>query len=95
MLLPIKAILLNMLSLAASFGALAWIFQEGHLSGVLGFEPLGYTIVIVPVLMFCFMFGLSMDYEVIMLSRIREAWLETWRQPASGLNRVSRDRPGS
>jgi uncharacterized membrane protein YdfJ with MMPL/SSD domain len=76
-LLPIKATLLNMLSLAASFGALTWIFQQGHLSGVLGFEPLGYTIVIVPVLMFCFMFGLSMDYEVIMLSRIREAWLET------------------
>ncbi|MDQ3654459.1 MAG: MMPL family transporter, partial [Chloroflexota bacterium] len=76
-LLPIKAVLLNMLSLTASFGALVWIFQEGHLAGVLGFEPLGYTIVIVPVLMFCFMFGLSMDYEVIMLSRIREAWLET------------------
>jgi len=76
-LLPIKAILLNVLSLTASFGALVWIFQEGHLAGLLGFEPLGYTIVIVPVLMFCFMFGLSMDYEVIMLSRIREAWLET------------------
>jgi len=76
-LLPIKAVLLNMLSLTASFGTLVWIFQEGHLAGLLGFEPLGYTIVIVPVLMFCFMFGLSMDYEVIMLSRIREAWLET------------------
>jgi len=74
-LLPLKAIVLNLLSLTASFGALVWIFQEGHLSGLLGFEPLGYTIVIVPVLMFCFMFGLSMDYEVIMLSRIREAWL--------------------
>jgi RND superfamily putative drug exporter len=76
-LLPIKAILLNMLALAASFGALVWVFQEGHFAGLLGFEPLGYTVVIVPLLMFCFMFGLSMDYEVIMLSRIREAWLET------------------
>lgn len=76
-LLPVKAVLLNMLSLTASFGALIWIFQEGHLAGLLGFEPLGYTIVIVPVLMFCFMFGLSMDYEVIILSRIREAWLES------------------
>ncbi len=82
-LLPVKAVLLNMLSLTASFGALVWIFQEGHLASLLGFEPLGYTIVIVPVLMFCFMFGLSMDYEVIMLSRIREAWLET------GDNRVA------
>jgi RND superfamily putative drug exporter len=76
-LLPIKAILLNMLALAASFGALVWVFQEGHFAGLLGFEPLGYTVVIVPLLMFCFMFGLSMDYEVIMLSRIRESWLET------------------
>ncbi len=76
-LLPIKAILLNMLALAASFGSLVWVFQEGHFAGLLGFEPLGYTVVIVPLLMFCFMFGLSMDYEVIMLSRIREAWLET------------------
>ncbi|MBA3276109.1 MAG: MMPL family transporter [Chloroflexia bacterium] len=82
-LLPVKAVLLNMLSLTASFGALVWIFQEGHLAGILGFEPLGYTIVIVPILMFCFMFGLSMDYEVIMLSRIREAWLKT------GDNRVA------
>lgn len=73
-LLPVKAIILNLLSLSASFGALVWIFQEGHLSGVLDFEPTGYTVVIVPILMFCFMFGLSMDYEVIMLSRIKEAW---------------------
>ncbi len=82
-LLPVKAVLLNTLSLAASFGTLVWVFQHGHLSGVLGFEPLGYTIVIVPVLMFCFMFGLSMDYEVIMLSRIREAWLETGNNDAA------------
>lgn len=73
-LLPIKAILLNMLSLSASFGSLVWVFQQGHLHELLRFEPTGYTVVIVPILMFCFMFGLSMDYEVLMLSRIREAW---------------------
>jgi len=82
-LLPVKAILLNILSLSASFGALVWIFQEGHGHQWLRFEPTGYTVVIVPIVMFCFMFGLSMDYEVIMLSRIREAWLE------SGDNRSS------
>lgn len=76
-LLPLKAILLNLLSLTASFGALVWIFQEGHLANILDFEPMGYTVIIVPILMFCFMFGLSMDYEVIMLSRIREAWIRT------------------
>jgi len=76
-LLPVKAIVLNLLSLSASFGALVWIFQEGHLSGVLDFEATGYTVVILPILMFCFMFGLSMDYEVIMLSRIKEAWDST------------------
>ncbi|MGI8963682.1 MAG: MMPL family transporter, partial [Thermomicrobiales bacterium] len=92
-LLPIKAILLNLLSLSASFGALVWVFQQGNLSSILGFEPLGYTIVIVPVLMFCLMFGLSMDYEVIMLSRIREAWLETGdndRAIEMGLRRSAR-----
>lgn len=81
--LPIKALLLNSLSLAASFGVLVWVFQNGHLQGVLGYEPLGHIVVIVPLLMFCFMFGLSMDYEVIMLSRIRESWLE------AGDNRVA------
>lgn len=75
--LPLKAILLNLFSLSASFGALVWIFQEGHLSNVLGFEPAGYTVVLIPILMFCFLFGLSMDFEVIMLSRIQEAWEET------------------
>jgi len=74
-LLPVKAILLNVLSLSASFGSLVWVFQQGHLHGLLRFEPTGYTVVVVPILMFCFMFGLSMDYEVIMLSRIREAWV--------------------
>ena len=72
--LPLKAITLNLLSLTASFGALVWIFQDGNLAGILGFEPLGYTVLMVPVMMFCFMFGLSMDYEVLMLSRIKEEY---------------------
>ena len=75
--LPLKAIAMNLLSIGASFGALVWIFQDGHLSGVLRFEPTGTTVILVPILMFCFLFGLSMDFEVIMLSRIREAWQET------------------
>jgi RND superfamily putative drug exporter len=76
-LLPLKAILMNLLSLSASYGALVWVFQEGHLSGLLGFEPLGYTTATVPVMMFCFVFGLSMDYEVLMLTRIKEEYERT------------------
>ena len=74
--LPIKAVLLNMLSLTAAFGALVWIFQEGHL-GALGTTPTGTLVANVPVLMFCIAFGLSMDYEVFLISRIREYWLES------------------
>ncbi len=73
-LLPLKAILMNLLSITASYGALIWVFQQGHLSGLLGFEPLGYTPATVPLLMFCFVFGLSMDYEVLMLTRIKEEY---------------------
>lgn len=89
-LLPMKAIALNLASIGASFGALVWIFQEGHLSSVLRFEPQGTTVLLVPVLMFCFLFGLSMDYEVIMLGRIREQWLshgETNAAVNTGLER--------
>jgi RND superfamily putative drug exporter len=75
--LPTKAVLLNLLSIGASFGMLVWIFQEGHLHEWLGFEPLGYTILLVPIIMFSFLFGMSMDYEVVMLSRIKEAWDQT------------------
>ena len=71
-LVPIKAIILNMLSLTATFGAMVWIFQEGHLSGVLDFTPTGTMELTMPILMFCMAFGLSMDYEVFLLSRIKE-----------------------
>jgi RND superfamily putative drug exporter len=74
--LPLKALLLNVLSLTAAFGALVWIFQEGHL-GAFGTTPTGTLVANMPVLLFCIAFGLSMDYEVFLVSRIREFWLET------------------
>ncbi len=76
--LPLKALVLNVLSLSAAFGALVWVFQEGHL-GALGTTPTGTMEPTVPVLMFCVAFGLSMDYEVFLLARIREYWLESPR----------------
>ncbi|MGY1948539.1 MMPL family transporter [Nocardia asiatica] len=91
--LPIKALLLNTLSLAAAFGAMVWVFQEGHLSGLLGFTPVGYLVPTMPILMFCLAFGLSMDYEVFLLSRVREEWLATHdntRAVAVGLARTGR-----
>jgi len=75
--LPIKAVLMSLISISASFGALVWIFQQGHLSGPLGFEPSGAIGAWLPVIMFAILFGLSMDYEVLLLSRIRERYLAT------------------
>jgi RND superfamily putative drug exporter len=75
--IPIKAVVMTLLSLTASFGALVWIFQEGNLSGFLNFQPLGYTIAGNPVIMFAVLLGLSMDYEVLLLSRIQEAYRRT------------------
>lgn len=91
--LPLKAILMNALSIVASYGALVFIFQEGHFSNVLAFEPLGFVEASLPILMFCLLFGLSMDYEVFLLSRVREAYLETHDNTASvaiGLQRSGR-----
>jgi RND superfamily putative drug exporter len=90
---PVKAIVMNVLSLGASFGALVWVFQEGHLSGVLGFDSPGMVDITIPVLIFVFAFGLSMDYEVFLLSRIKEAWDQTGdndRAVALGLQRTGR-----
>lgn len=72
LIVPIKAVVMNVLSLSASFGALAWIFQEGHLAGVLGFDSVGALDLWMPILILIFAFGLSMDYEVFLLSRIKE-----------------------
>ena len=75
--IPLKAVVLNTLSILASFGALVWVFQQGNLSGLLDFEPLGITEATTPIVLFAVLFGLSMDYEIFLLSRIREAYQET------------------
>ena len=75
-LLPIKAVVVNFLSISASYGALVWVFQEGHLSGPLDFTP-GPINTTTPIIMFCILFGLSMDYEVMLLSRIKEEYEKT------------------
>ncbi len=72
--MPVKALILNMLSLSATFGAMVWIFQDGHLNA-LGTTSTGTLVANMPVLLFCIAFGLSMDYEVFLVSRIREFWL--------------------
>ena len=90
---PVKAIVMNVLSLGATFGALVWVFQDGHLAGVLGFDAPGSLDLVMPVIVFVFAFGLSMDYEVFLLSRIREVWEETGDNDlavAQGLQRSGR-----
>jgi putative drug exporter of the RND superfamily len=92
-LVPLKALLLNLLSLTATFGAMVWIFQDGNLSGLLGFTPTGMLDATTPILMFCIAFGLSMDYEVFLLSRIKEDYDRTGDNTASvaaGLARTGR-----
>ena len=91
-LLPIKAVVVNFLSISASYGALVWVFQEGHLSGLLNFTP-GPINTTTPIIMFCILFGLSMDYEVMLLSRIREEYGRTGDNRSSvafGIERTSR-----
>jgi putative drug exporter of the RND superfamily len=73
-LIPLKAVVVNILSLTASFGAMVFVFQDGNLSGLLNFTPLGFVDATLPILMFCTIFGVSMDYEVFLLSRIREVY---------------------
>ena len=82
--LPLKALVLSVFSLTAAFGAMVWIFQDGHL-GALGTTSTGTLVANIPVLLFCIAFGLSMDYEVFLVSRIREFWL------ASGRTRADND----
>jgi putative drug exporter of the RND superfamily len=90
---PIKALILNVLSLSATFGALVWIFQDGNLSGVLDFTATGTLPASIPLLLFCIAFGLSMDYEVFLLSRIKEEHDRTGDNTTSvavGLERTGR-----
>jgi putative drug exporter of the RND superfamily len=91
--LPLKAIVMNTLSLLASYGALVWVFQDGHLERALRFDSLGYVEASLPIIMFCILFGLSMDYEVFLLSRVREEWERTGNNTESvaiGLQRSGR-----
>ncbi|WP_251916123.1 MMPL family transporter [Nocardia pulmonis] len=91
-LLPIKALLMNLLSLTAALGAMVWIFQDGHLGG-LGTVATGHTNATMPPLLLCIAYGLSMDYEIFVLSRMREEWLATGdnrRAVALGLARTGR-----
>jgi RND superfamily putative drug exporter len=88
--IPIKAVIMTLLSITASFGALVWIFQEGNLHELLNFQPLGYTIAGNPIIMFSVIFGLSMDYEVLLLSRIQEAYRRTGDNTASVAEGLSR-----
>jgi uncharacterized membrane protein YdfJ with MMPL/SSD domain len=86
--LPFEAVLMNVLSLTAAFGALVWVFQEGHLGG-LGTAATGTLGVQLPVLLFCIAFGLSMDYEVFLIARIREYWLASGRTSADNSESVA------
>jgi RND superfamily putative drug exporter len=92
-LIPVKALVMNTLSLGAVFGALVWVFQDGHLAWMLGFTAFGVIEAWVPVIVFAFAFGLSMDYEVFLLSRIKEAHDQTGdtnEAVATGLQRSGR-----
>ncbi|HEY7045224.1 MAG TPA: MMPL family transporter [Nocardioidaceae bacterium] len=91
--LPLKAVVMNAVSIGASFGVVTWIFAEGHLSGLLGFTSPGFLDATQPILMLGILFGLSMDYEVFLLSRIREEWDRTHDNTtavATGLQRSGR-----
>ena len=90
--LPLKAVVMNLLSISASFGALVWVFQDGHGAQLLGFEAASID-PSTPVIMFCIVFGLSMDYEVLLLSRIQEEYRRTGDNThavAEGLERSGR-----
>ncbi|HEV8230270.1 MAG TPA: MMPL family transporter, partial [Candidatus Limnocylindria bacterium] len=90
--LPIKAVVMNLLSISASFGALVWVFQDGNGARLLGFEA-GSIDPSTPVIMFCIVFGLSMDYEVLLLARVQEEYRRTGDNThavAEGLERSGR-----
>ncbi len=86
--MPLKALVLNLLSLTAAFGAMVWIFQDHHLGGF-GTTSTGTLVANMPVLLFCIAFGLAMDYEVFVVSRIREFWLESGRTRADNTESVA------
>jgi RND superfamily putative drug exporter len=77
LLLPLKAILMNTASVLAAYGLMVFVFQDGHLTGLLKFDAAGHIDSFLPLFLFCILFGLSMDYEVFLLARIREEYLRT------------------
>ncbi|KAB1137605.1 MMPL family transporter [Micromonospora sp. DSM 115977] len=81
--LPVKAVLMNLVSIGASFGVVVWIFQDGHFADLLGFTPTGFIEPSNPILMLAVLFGLATDYEVFLLSRVREEWDRTGDNTAS------------
>jgi len=83
LILPLKAVVLNVLSILASYGALVFVFQQGHFSGILNFEAMGVIEATLPILLFAIIFGLSMDYEIFLLSRVAEAYERTGDNVAS------------
>ena len=91
--LPIKAVVMNLFSITASFGVVTWIFSDGNLADTLGFAPQGFLDATNPILMLAILFGLSMDYEVFLLSRVREEWDRTHdndRAVAAGVQKTGR-----
>jgi RND superfamily putative drug exporter len=92
-LLPIQAVVMNLISISASFGVIVWVFQDGHLSGLLGFTPTGFVEPTIPVLILAVLYGLATDYELFLISAVREA-RETGGDPraaiAAGLQRTGR-----
>ena len=93
LIIPLKAIFLNLMSIGASFGALVFVFQQGNFHTWLNFTPLGYLHILLPVILFCVLFGLSMDYEVFLLTRIKEAYDHSGNNTRSlieGLERTGR-----
>jgi RND superfamily putative drug exporter len=81
--LPIKAVLMNLVSIGASYGVVVWGFQEGHLAGLLNFTSTGFIEPTNPILMLAVLFGLATDYEVFLLSRVREEWDAGGDNPAA------------
>jgi RND superfamily putative drug exporter len=93
LLIPLKAVVMNLLATGAAFGLTAWVFQQGHLEGLLDFTSVGFVQVYLPIMVFAFLFGLSMDYEVFLIRRMQEEWLATQDNDtavAVGLARTAR-----
>jgi RND superfamily putative drug exporter len=93
LLIPVKATVLNLLSLSVMFGALVYVFQDGAFAGLLGFTPIGTLDPAFPILMFCVAYGLSMDYEVFMISRIKERYEATGDNTRAVLEGLQRSAP--